>query len=431
MVGFSWLALFWCLIFGLLFFTTFQAPIVGAACILLAGICLVAPATLRLTYSPTVAANVLILGGFLALAIVSWYLGGFRGPILAWNVVLPVVAIMMANNRSGVFWAVVVIIEFLLFYGLELNGLTRPQFLPQSDVLVLECVSLLGLLAILVLITMLYEAFKDRTLEKLQLINLKLAEARDRALEASRAKSTFLANMSHELRTPLNAVIGYSDMLVEESEETTVEEMETDLKRIRAAGRHLLQLVNDILDLSKIEAGKMDLDVNRFHVSSVVEELAGTLQPLVARNNNILDIDCCEQVGWMESDATKVRQCLYNLLSNACKFTRDGEVHLQVRRDCLNGLERIVFAVRDTGIGMTPETQQRVFEPFVQADASTARKFGGTGLGLTLCARFCSLLGGNVGLESTPGKGSCFTLTLPARLEPSDRESIPALPGEL
>ncbi|MDH4207903.1 MAG: response regulator, partial [Anaerolineae bacterium] len=250
-------------------------------------------------------------------------------------------------------------------------------------------------------------------------------EAREAAEAASRAKSTFLANMSHELRTPLNAIIGYSEMLAEDFQDEGLEDFVPDLQKIRAAGRHLLSLINDVLDLSKIEAGKMELYLETFEVSRLVDDVVSTAQPLLEKNANTLGVRCADDLGTMHADLTKVRQSLFNLLSNAGKFTEQGTITLDVARETVDGADWVTFRVSDTGIGMTPEQVEKLFQAFSQAEASTARKYGGTGLGLAITRRFCQMMGGDITLESELGVGSTFTIRLPAQAVERKAEPMP------
>jgi len=244
-----------------------------------------------------------------------------------------------------------------------------------------------------------------------------LLKAKYVAEEASRAKSTFLANMSHELRTPLNAIIGYSEMLEEEAHDSATVETVQDLQKIRSAGKHLLALINDVLDLSKIEAGKMSLHLETFDVSGMIEEIVTTLQPAIEKNRNTLRVHLAEDVGMMQADITKVRQILFNLLSNACKFTDHGTISVDVDQSTEQGQDWLRFRVTDTGIGISAKQKENLFQEFVQADTSIARKYGGTGLGLAITHRFVQLMKGRIGVESQPGEGSSFTVHIPAQVK--------------
>src|SRR5437773_2530421 len=240
-----------------------------------------------------------------------------------------------------------------------------------------------------------------------------LLRAKHVAEDASRAKSAFLANMSHELRTPLNAIIGYSEMLEEEMRGSGPDENVRDLQRIQTAGKHLLSLINDVLDLSKIEAGKMGINLESFHLQPIVEEIVTTLKPASEKNANRVVVNLADDVGSMQADVTKVRQILFNLLSNACKFTDHGTITVDVERQTRDQ-DWITFRVSDTGIGMTPEQQFKLFQDFAQADSSIVRKYGGTGLGLAISSRFAQMMQGYIRVESKLGEGSTFTVELPA-----------------
>ena len=261
---------------------------------------------------------------------------------------------------------------------------------------------------------------------------LALAGAKEAADAANRAKSAFLANMSHELRTPMNAILGYSEMLVEEAEDLGQEDFIPDLKKINQAGSHLLALINDVLDLSKIESGKMQAFAEDIDVATLIDEVIATAQPLIAKNGNRLEIERDEQqLGTAHQDLTKIRQSLLNLLSNAAKFTHDGQITLCVQRAQEGGVDWLTFAVSDTGIGIPADKIDHVFEEFSQADESTTRDYGGTGLGLAISRRFCRLLGGTLTVKSQPGEGSTFTILLPAILPGSTTretrgEAVPA-----
>jgi PAS domain S-box-containing protein len=258
---------------------------------------------------------------------------------------------------------------------------------------------------------------RHRVEGELRRVNADLVVAHERALEASQVKSTFLANMSHELRTPLNAIIGYSELLQELATKNIPRDPLPGLEKINRAGKHLLTIINDILDLSKIEAGKMQLLPECFIISDLVRDMETTVQPLVAKNDNTLEIRHGDGLGTMFTDLTRVRQCLLNLLSNACKFTQKGTIRLGVARETVSDRDWVVFQIQDSGIGMSPDQVGRLFDAFSQADASTTRKYGGTGLGLAITRKLARMLGGDVFVESEPERGSTFTIRVPASLE--------------
>ena len=276
----------------------------------------------------------------------------------------------------------------------------------------------------------------DRLSRQNELLEAKVAQrtaalhaSEQRARAASRAKSAFLANVSHELRTPLNAVIGYAEILAEEAAERGNRDQLPDLERIRTAAQHLLGLINDVLDLSKIEAGKMTYNLSDVDLPVLVATVESTARTIVEKNENRFTVTLEPDLGSVRTDAVKLRQSLLNLLSNAGKFTHGGEVQLAVTRRARAGADGVSFVVLDTGIGIPPGRRERIFEPFVQAESSTNRRFGGTGLGLSITKRFCQMMGGDVTVESELGKGTSFEIWLPleAPAPPLSSASLPAI----
>lgn len=264
-------------------------------------------------------------------------------------------------------------------------------------------------------------AFFNNMLENVTKQQEQLKHAVEESQRANKAKSSFLANMSHELRTPLNAIIGYSELIQEDIAELGQKQCSADIEKIRKAGKHLLSLINEVLDISKIEAGKMDLYIEEFEIGSLVTDVAGTVEPLLKKNGNQITIDIDDNIGSMKADVTKVRQTLLNLLSNACKFTKEGQISLSVSQETRDDADHIKFMITDTGIGMSLDQKDKLFNIFTQADVSTTRKYGGTGLGLAISKRFCEMMGGSIEVDSIEGEGSVFTVHLP--VECNDKAS--------
>lgn len=387
---------------------------------------------IRRARSLTLAANVLLASIFFAEAAIVIMDGGFGSYTLVGYICIPLMAVFLAGKRSGIAWTALslcFISALFLFYSDQNIAISAQK---SSNKYFIYFIYLIALILTSACIALLYERAKDDAFRQLTVAleklresnqsleesNKSLEEARFHAEGANHAKSEFLANMSHEMRTPLNAVIGYSDFLIEEAEDLGYSDIVPDLKRIHVAGRHLLSLINDVLDLSKIEAGHMELHIEPFHITEVLSTVLDTVAPLAEKNSNTFSVEInVEKESRFQGDIVRIRQILLNLLSNAFKFTEEGEVFLNVKAETVEEEQFLVFTVRDTGIGMTSEQMTRLFQQFSQAESSISKRFGGTGLGLALVESFCELMGGKVTVESELGTGSTFQVRLPVGKE--------------
>ncbi len=373
---------------------------------------------------------------------------GLGHAVEAWYLVcVPAAIVFLIGGRAGGIWVVVTALMLVVLNHLESQAPREPEFLVTGWERAAAHVGLTLILATFAGATRRASERHVDTLEshdrellaqnrRLQAEILEheqtqeaLATARDaaeeaRALaeEANRSKSEFLANMSHELRTPLNAVIGYGELVVEDLPNKDAESLDVDMSRILDAARHLLGLINDLLDISKIEAGRTELHLENFDIRPIVEDLVETVGPIAERTGTRIDVEIDDALGTMWADKTRVRQVLLNLLSNAAKFTRDGRACVRVTPAITGGRRWFVIEVEDDGIGMSEAQMSQIFEPFRQADPSTTRDFGGTGLGLAISRTYCEMLGGSITVRSEKGTGSCFTVRLPAEANTASLE---------
>jgi signal transduction histidine kinase len=351
----------------------------------------------------------------------AYHYGGVSSPFMPWLIISLLLGFFYLSDRPvlviGLFTC-----NFLGFFT-SYAAFGFPDRVPVSALSALGWISILSATVYMSWMAVYYASMismrseLERETERHRSTAVRLRQAKEMAERANRGKSIFLAKMSHELRTPLNAVIGYSEILLEDGEiDGKPEEKLKDLRRINAAGKHLLSLVTDVLDLSKIESNTMDLKVQRFDMKGLVDELIATCKPVLAANNNTLKVNCPDYIGAVSTDPTKLRQAVINLLSNAAKFTKDGDIAVTVKRETNQAADWIEISVRDTGIGIAEADLPKLFQNFGQAAASTSNKYGGTGLGLALSQKLCALMGGGISVESELGRGSCFTIRIPATL---------------
>ena len=366
----------------------------------------------------------------------SFFYGGISSPFLPWFLIALLLGFFFLAEHV-VMLLVGVFVQLVFFVAARLVKGDFPTLLPQESLTYVNLISILAAIVYTTLLSLYYETvmrdssvLEQATREHRSQMEA-LADAMRRAEMGSRQKSIFLAKISHELRTPLNAVIGYSEMLRDElPAESASSQRAVDLERINAAGRHLLALVTDVLDLTSIESDKQNTAMQKVEVAQIIRDVVATAGPLIAKKHNQMVMQMGSDLGAIETDPLKLRQCILNLLSNAAKFTSHGTIRLRVFQKLAQGVKMLVIEVGDTGIGMSQESLGRIFQSFAQAELDTTQKFGGTGLGLALTQRFCALMGGSVAVQSRLGEGSTFTIEVPYA-SPASGQSLQSQPAKV
>ena len=407
-LAFAWN--YWC---------TLSGPVGAWAAAIVLGTNLAACAsllTLRRTGNVTLAANLLLGYAFVEFAALAMLFGGPFSSSIYWSIILPLVAMLTGGPRLAGPWLAVCLAEYAVVFSLQLHGIEFPNRMPVARRTPLWVSSISSISLLCLVFVLIYERAKNETLRTLLGANAELERARDAAEAANRSKSDFLANVSHEIRTPLTAILGYAELLLRESDSGAIPKSYAGtLVTIRRNGEHLLEIINDILDFSKIAAGTFDVERTPVGPVALVSDVVALMSIRAEAKHLSLAVECEPPLPEkFETDPRRLRQVLVNLIGNALKFTDQGRVVLRVTgRPDPRGL-RVRFEIQDTGIGISEEEMARLFQPFAQADASTARRYGGTGLGLSICKHLVELLDGEIGAQSRPGEGSTFWVELPA-----------------
>lgn len=351
----------------------------------------------------------------------SYFYGGVSSPFLPWLITALLLGFFYLGERPILVLGLFALNVLGFYVAYAITG-EFPERLPLAALSNVGMISLFSATVYVSMMALYYasvvasQSELEREVQRHRATAIDLRQAKEEAERASRAKSVFLAKMSHELRTPLNAVIGYSELLLEDAEVDGHDEQIADLRRINSAGKHLVSLVTDVLDMSKIEADRTEVSAKPFDLGSFIDDVVATCRPLVVNNGNEFIVQRDGELGIVVGDATKLRQIALNLLSNAGKFTKSGRIILSVARRRAETSDRISIAVQDNGIGISEDGLDKLFKDFNQAEASTSSKYGGTGLGLALSQKLCRMMGGEITVESQVGKGSCFTINFPAHL---------------